>query len=96
MPKLAVGEPVNLCRVLTVAGFRDECPQALRLLQQYVGATGMVGDAREAAWQTYQRKRWTRQWFDLLRRGPSKEDFWRHSRLFLKIADARYQMAIEL
>ena len=52
----------------------------------------MVGEAREAAWQAYQRNRWTRHWFELMLRAPFKEDFWRHSRLFLKIADARYQM----
>ncbi|MFS2135780.1 hypothetical protein [Duganella sp. Dugasp56] len=90
--QLAVGEPVNLCRALTVAGFRDECPQSVRLLEQYAEATGMVGEAREAAWQAYQRNRWARHWFDLMQRAPSKEAFWRQSRLFLKIADARYQM----
>jgi hypothetical protein len=90
--QLAVGEPVNLCRALTVAGFRDECPQSVGLLEQYAEATGMVGEAREAAWQAYQRNRWARSWFDLMQRAPSKEDFWRQSRLFLKIADARYQM----
>ncbi|WP_256078812.1 hypothetical protein [Massilia sp. YIM B04103] len=90
--QLAVGEPVNLCRALTVAGFRDEWPQSVRLLEQYAEATGMVGEAREAAWQAYQRNRWARHWFDLMQRAPSKEDFWRQSRLFLKITDARYQM----
>lgn len=90
--QLAIGEPVNLCRALTVAGFRDECPQSLRLLEQYAEATGMVGEARDAAWQAYQRNRWARHWFDLMQSAPSKDEFWRHSRLFLKIADARYQM----
>lgn len=90
--QLAIGEPVNLCRALTVAGFRDECPHSIRLLEQYAEATGMIGEAREAAWQAYHRNRWTHHWFDLMLCAPSKEDFWRHSRLFLKIADARCQM----
>ncbi|MCU6496278.1 hypothetical protein LPN04_00565 [Rugamonas sp. A1-17] len=89
--QLAVGEPVNLCRALTVAGFRDECPQSQRLLEQYAGATGMIGGAHEAAWQAYQRNRWARHWFELMKNALSKEEFWMHSRLFLKIADVRYQ-----
>lgn len=89
--QLAVGEPLNLCRALMVAGFRDRSPRAEQMLAQFSTAGGMVEEAWNAARYAFLRNQWSHHWFNKMKEATSGEDFWIASKLFLKLTDIRYR-----
>ena len=86
------GEPVHIARALTVAGFSDESEFASNILSRFNGAKGFVGEACEAAQGAYDRNRWARHWYELLRSTRIAVDFWRYSVLLSKIVDGRFDL----
>ena len=89
---LATGEPVHIARALTVAGFSDESEFAAHALSRFKETKGFVGEAYRAASAAYDRNRWSRHWYGLLRSATTPLDFWRYSVLLSKIVDGRFDL----
>lgn len=89
--QLSAGEPLNLCRALMIAGYRDSSSKGAQLLKQFAAATGMVGEAWVAAHYATERNLWSYHWFKKMKTATTVEQFWLASKLFLKIADVRYR-----
>ena len=85
-------EPAAKARSLMIFGFGLESPQADAVFEEFADANGLIGTAVQAARFAYDRNRWSRHWFEQMRSAETGEEFWRYSVLFLKIADARFEL----
>jgi hypothetical protein len=86
------GEPAQIARAITVAGFSDECDFAEAILSKYSQANGFIGAAYQAAKFAYERNKWARHWYSEMARAQTPLDFWRYSVLLEKIVDARFDL----
>lgn len=87
--KLESDVPLDIARGLTVLGFTDSSEQATATLQRFATTKGFIGEAFEAAWESYQHNQWARHWFEQMAATDDAEAFWRASVLFLKVVDGR-------
>ncbi len=88
--KLDKQEPSEVARGVMVAGFSDQSEFNDEVLASYGGEAGLIGDALKAAKYAYERNVWARHWFEMMCQTDDREDFWRHSVLFSKIVDGRF------
>ena len=90
--RLDRGEPEGIARGLLVAGFSGQCSERERVLSEYEGAKGFIGEAHKAARYAYERDGWARHWFERMCEADQDGDFWRYSVLFGKIVDGRFAL----
>jgi len=88
--KLSKQEPAEVARGIMVAGFSDQSESNSSVLARYEGRAGLVGDAQKAAKYAYERNAWSRYWFEMMCQTDDRQDFWRHSVLFSRIVDGRF------
>jgi hypothetical protein len=89
---LAEEVPARTCRALTVAGFLHKSQNAETIFDRFSEAKGFVGDAVAAAKYAYERDLWAHHWYLKMLAATTNEEFWLHSRLFLKVVDARFSL----
>jgi len=90
--KLSAGEPAKTARALLVCGFCDMNDHADRVLQQFEGREGFIGDAHRAATYAYRRNEWSRHWYREMKAATNAEEFWQFAVLFAKIVDGRFDL----
>ena len=88
--KLSKQEPAEVARGMMAAGFSDQSEFNDEALASYGGKAGLIGDALKAAKYAYERNVSARHWFEMICQTDDREDFWRHSVLFSKIVDGRF------
>jgi hypothetical protein len=87
--RLRLGEPATIARALMVAGFSTHNEFNDRVLDRYKDTPGLIGQARAAAMDAYERNIWSEHWFRRVREAQEVEDFWRHEVLLEKVVDGR-------
>ena len=90
--KLSAGEPAKTARALLVCGFSDANDHADRVLQEFEGREGFIGDAHRAATYAYRRNEWSRHWYREMKAATNAEEFWQFAVLFAKIVDGRFDL----
>ena len=89
---LSTGEPLQIARALTVAGFSDVSQFAEDALARFDGSKGFIGVAHRAASDAYDRNYWSRHWFECMRTATTRIDVWRYSILLSRIVDGRLDL----
>ncbi len=86
------GEPADVARAITVAGFMSGSQFAAEFLETFADRKGFLGEVSYAARQAYARDKWSRHWFELITSAASATDFWRYMVLLSKIVDGRMDL----
>jgi len=90
--KMSREEPAEIARAIMVAGFSDRSEFNDKILAKYHDSTGLIGSAKKAAQNAYERNNWARHWFDEISRAETNQAFWRYSVMFTKIVDGRFEV----
>ena len=90
--QLDSGEPARISRALMVAGLSVHSEFSDEILGRYQDTPGFIGSAQAAAMYAYERNKWAEHWFKQMQEAERPEDFWRHSILFTKIVDGRFDV----
>jgi hypothetical protein len=81
--------PTRQCRALMVAGYMQNSRRMEQVFNQFAHIDSFVGDASAAARYAYERNEWARHWLQKMLSVGTEEEFWRASRMYIKIVDSR-------
>ncbi len=89
---LAAGEPYDICLALMLAGYSDANPHAEGVFEKFNKTEGIIGTARKAAKEAYDRNMWAKEWCRRMLAATSPSEFWQSSILLGKVVDARFNL----
>ena len=94
LAKAMINEPAPAAqaRGLALIGFGPNEPESVELLGRFTSSKGFAAEAARKAHAALLRHQWAEHWLEKMLATNDPEVFWRHSVLFLKLVDIRFEL----